>query len=139
MIKSLLNYVLTHRAQIAKFIIVGLTTLAVYFLCFHFFYDLVHLDYRFAASIAYVVTIILHFLLHRLFTFKAAGQNVTRNLRNYILMLGINYANMLFIVWFIVDVVKSSPYFGLIASTAVSAFVSFLGLKYFVFKSKMRT
>lgn len=136
MIKISLNYAITHRVQLSKFVFVGLTTCAIYFSCFHFLYGLIHLDYRIAASISYVITIALHFLLHRLFTFKAAGQKVTRNFRNYLLMLGVNYANMLLIVWFLVDIFKSSPYLGLAASTVVSAFVSFFGMKYFVFNTK---
>jgi putative flippase GtrA len=137
MIKSTINYLLTNRVQLSKFILVGLTTCGIYFLLFHLLYDTMHLDYRVAASISYVMTIALHFLLHRLFTFKAAGQQVTRNFRNYLLMLGVNYMNMLLIVWILVDIIKSSPYIGLAASTAVSAGVSFFGMKYFVFKSKI--
>jgi putative flippase GtrA len=50
-------------------------------------------------------------------------------------MLAVNYGITLSIVGLLVEVVKLSPYIGVIASTAATASTSFFVMKYFVFKS----
>ncbi len=132
-----LNYLTLHRSQLTKFIITGLITFVIYFLCFHFLYGLLHLGYRIAASIAYFITVVSHFMLNRLFTFKANQQLIAHNLWKYILMLGLNYINMLFIMWLVVAVTKNSPYIGIIASTGTGAIMNFFVMKHFVFGNKL--
>ena len=135
MLQYFLNYIISHRLQLTKFFFVGLTTCFIYSLLFHLFYGIVQIDYRLAASIAYIVTVFAHFHLHRTFTFKGSEQTVGHNIWKYIFMLILNYINMLTIMWLLVDMLKISPYLSLIASTGVTASVSFLMMKYFVFKS----
>lgn len=133
MLKYSLNYVITHYKQIVKFTSVGFTTFGIYVLSFHIFYGHIKLDYRVAVSIAYIITIISHFLLHRTFTYHATEQALIHNIWKYLLMLVINYFITLIVIWFVVDIINHSPYIGLIASTAVTAFISFFAMKYFVF------
>src|SRR3990167_1479421 len=103
MIKDILTYVSSHRLQLTLFIVVGLTTFCINFGLFHVFYAMARLDYKLAASIAYIITIICHFLLHRTFTFQAVDQTVVDGVWKYLLMLGLSYTTMLFVMWFIVD------------------------------------
>lgn len=131
-----LRYLIEHRLQLAKFVVVGLVTFGIYFSVFHLFYGLVHLNYRIAVSLAYVITVISHFWLHRLLTFSAAEQQIMHNAGKYLLMLGVNYGITLAIVGVVVEVAELSPYIGVIASTATTAWMSFFVMKYFVFKSK---
>lgn len=133
MIRFTLRYILDHRWQLAKFIFVGLLTFGVNFLMFHVFYGLVQLDYRVSVSLAYVITVICHFLLHRFFTFDAAEQQLAHNVGRYLAMLGLNYALTIATAWFVVEVLGLSPYWVVIASTAVTACTSFFVMKYFVF------
>jgi putative flippase GtrA len=123
-----------HRWQLAKFAFVGVVTFGVNFFMFHVFYGLAHLDYRVSVSLAYALTVISHFVLHRFFTFNAADQRLV-HASKYFAMLGLNYAITLTVVWVVVRVIGSSPYFGVIASTAATACTSFLVMKYFVFES----
>jgi putative flippase GtrA len=136
MIPFALQYIVVHRWQLAKFAFVGVVTFGVNFFMFHVFYGLAHLDYRVSVSLAYVLTVISHFVLHRFFTFNAAEQRLVHNASKYFAMLGLNYAITLTVVWVVVGVIGSSPYFGVIASTAATACTSFLVMKYFVFESK---
>jgi len=134
--KRLLIYLITHYVQLIKFTTVGFTTFGINLLSFHIFYGLVQLDYKIAVSIAYVISVISHFLLHRSITYRATEQALAHNLWKYLLMLAVNYAITLTVMWFVVNVVKKSPYIGLVATTAITAIVSFFVMKYFVFESK---
>jgi len=136
MVKNILNFLNSHKLQLTIFIIVGVVTFCINLGSFHIFYAIAQLDYKLAASIAYVITVICHFLMHRTFTFAAADQKVVHGLWKYLFMLGLNYTTLLIVMWFFVDILKVSPYFGLIASTGLTAFTSFFMMKYFVFHSK---
>ena len=132
-IKFIIAYLLEYRLQLTRFILVGLITDGVYFLVFYLFYTVIQLDYKIASSIAYVVTVSGHFLLHRVFTFSAATQRVTLNSLKYLFMLAINYLIMLSIVYCIVSILGQSPYIALVLSNCVTPFISFFAMKYFVF------
>lgn len=135
MIKYTLNFFKTHQLQLMIFIIIGVVTFCINMGSFHIFYALAHLDYKLAVSIAYILTFISHFLLHRTFTFSAADQKMVHGAWKYVFMLGINYTSLLIVMWFVVDILNGSPYVGLIFSTGITAFTSFFIMKYFVFHS----
>ena len=111
-------------------------TFGIYISSFHLFYGLFSLDYKIAVSLAYLVTVICHFLLHRVFTFSAGEQYLMHNAGKYLVMLALNYAIAMTVVWLVVEVVGVSPYIGVVASTAATASASFFIMKYFVFRSK---
>jgi putative flippase GtrA len=131
-----IRYIIEHRLQLTKFVIVGFVTFGINFSFFHLFYGLLGLDYRIAVSLAYVITVISHFLLHRFFTFSAKEQYLIHNAGKYLLMLALNYAITMTVVWLVVEVVGVSPYIGVIASAATTASASFFIMKYFVFRPK---
>lgn len=133
MIRYTLRYILDHREQLAKFIFVGLLTFGVNFLTFHLFYGVGKVDYRISVSIAYAITVICHFTLHRFFTFDAAEQQLVHNVGKYLAMLGLNYMITIATAWFVVEILGLSPYLGVIASTGATACTSFFVMKYFVF------
>lgn len=133
MIRHVLRYIVDHRQQLAKFVFVGLLTFGINFSMFHLFYGVGEIDYRISVSLAYVITVVCHFLLHRFFTFEAAGQELAHNVGKYLAMLGLNYGITITTAWCVVEVLGLSPYFGVIASTAATACTSFLVMKYFVF------
>lgn len=131
-----LNYIVSHRVQLIRFIVIGLITFGISFVCFHLFYKVVHLDYRVAITLTYVITVASHFLLHRTFTFKAVGQKMVLNIWKYAFMMFVNYLNVVVIMWFLVDILKYTPYLGVFVSPAITALINFFMMKYFVFKSK---
>jgi len=136
MIKHTLTFLKSHKLQLIIFVAVGLISFAINLGSFHVFYAMAQLDYKLAASIAYVITLICHFLLHRTFTFRAVDQKVAHSAWKYLLMLGLNYTSLLVVMWFFVDIINGSPYIGLVSSTGITAFTSFFMMKYFVFNLK---
>ena len=119
--------------ELCRFGLVGIVTFGINFLSFSLFFGLLHLDYRVAVSLAYVVTVCCHFLFNKTFTFGATKQRLRHNVPRYVLMLGLNYVITIVASWLTVEVVGASPYFGVVAATAGTAFSSFFVMKYLVF------
>lgn len=136
MLNVALEYIVLHRTQLVVFIIIGFLTFGINFGSFHLFFGKFHLDYKLATSFAYVITLVSHFLLHRSFTFKASQQKIKNNIGKYFCMLFVNYMNALVTMWFLINILRESPYLGIVASTGTSAIISFFMMKYFVFGSQ---
>jgi putative flippase GtrA len=131
--KNISHYLIANRAQLIKFIIFGFLIFWINFFCFYVLYSIAGFNYKISISIAYIIAVISHFFLHRTFTFNAVEQDIVHHVWKHALMLCSNYFLTFFIVWFSVNELKVSPYLGLVISTAISAGVSFLVMKYFVF------
>ena len=132
-ILRLQNYVAKHFIELLRFSIVGVSTFFVNFLSVYLFYGTLHLDYRFAASLAYIITTCCHFMFNKLFTFSAGEQKLHHNAPRYGLMLALNYAITIFATSLTVGIFGGSPYLGVVASTGGTALSSFFVMKYFVF------
>lgn len=127
-------YFRLNQKQLSKFVLIGIITFFINFLSFHYFYGIFQLNYKISASFSYAITVIAHFILHRTFTFKAEGNNkLGSNMAKYSLMLILNYITTISVMWLTVDVIHDSAYIGVVASTAATAALSFLIMKYFVF------
>ncbi len=133
MIKYTLTFLKSHKIQLTKFVAVGLISFCVYFSFFHLCYGVARIDYKLAASLAYIITVISHFLLHRAFTFGARAQKMVHGIWKYLLMLAFNYLTMLTVMWIFVDIIEGSPYLAVIVSTAFTSLFNFFVMKYFVF------
>lgn len=139
LINFILDYFKVNFYQLIKFIFIGVVTFGINFLSFHCFYGICAFDYKIAVTFAYMLTVISHFILHRVFTFQVKGneQQLGHNIFKYSLMLTLNYMTTITVMWMTVEIIHGSAYFGLIASTAATASLSFFIMKYFVFS--MRT
>jgi putative flippase GtrA len=133
MLRSALGYLIAHRLQLVRFCFVGVVTFGINFSSFHLFYGVIALDYKAAVSLAYLITVVSHFTLHRVFTFGAGDQALFHHTWKYLTMLVLNYMISLTAVWICVEVARISPYFGIVASTFGTACVSFFAMKHFVF------
>ena len=136
MLRHARNFIFQHRLQLFKFGCIGLATFVMNVVCFQMFYSQFHWDYRIAVSLAFVITVILHFSLHRTVTFKATGQQMAHHAGKYILMLGFNYVITMIVAWFVVEVFRMSPSFIVVVATAVTMVINFFLMQYFVFKTK---
>jgi putative flippase GtrA len=136
MISKILRYATTHRWQIIRFGLVGLTTLALNYLLVWIFFARLELNYRVAVTCAYVLTVITHFFLNRSFTYQQKNRSVAPHTARYSVMLLVNYLIMLAVVSATVDLIGLTPYHGIIFSVSFTAFSSFFLMKYFVFPHK---
>lgn len=129
-----LNYFVVNVWELMRFGFVGGLTFLINFLTFTWLFSRLQLDYRVAATGAYFVTVCCHFTLHKLFTFDAGRQQLTKNIPRYIGMLALNYVITLAAFWLTVEVFRIAPLYGVVVSTASTAFSSYVVMKYVVFK-----
>jgi putative flippase GtrA len=129
----ILSYATTHRWQIMRFGLVGVTTFALNFFVVWLLFGKLELNYRMAVTCAYFLTVIVHFFLNRSFTYQKKNESVTPDTARYIVMLLINYLITLTVVSTTVDLIGLTPYYGIIFSVMFTAFSSFFLMKYFVF------
>ena len=95
------------------------------------------LNYKYSITIAYFLTVAVHFYLNRFFTYsRFGGVKLTKDLGRYAVMLTVNYGLTISIVTFTVEVLGISPYFGILLSTMVNGFTSFVMMNHFVFHRK---
>ena len=136
MYRALLGYIIQNRIQLLKFGCIGLAIFLLNFLSFQLLFQVFQFDYRIAVSLAFVLSVSMHYLLHRRFTFSAADQQIAQNAGKYVLMLGTNYLITLLVAWLVVEVLRMSPSYIVVIATAVTTLGNFFLMKYFVFKSK---
>lgn len=120
--------------EFLRFVAVGVATFFVNLGSLYFFLMIFGHDYRVAVSLAYAVTVLCHFLTNRIFTFKAQTQQMSRNAVLYALMLCVNYGSALTVSWLVIGLWAWPAYVAVICYTAANAMVSFLAMKFIVFR-----
>ncbi len=135
MIAKSIAYFSRDRALITRFGLVGIITFALNYSLVWLFYGVAALDYRIAVSIAYVLVVVVHFLLSRTFTYKAHSSPVLDHVGKYLGMLISNYFLTLIITICTVELCGLAPYWGVVFATIANAASSFIVMKRFVFCS----
>jgi putative flippase GtrA len=131
--QKIISYFQLHRDQILRFGIVGVVTFILNYTLVWLFYGLFAMDYRVAVTFAYVITVVIHFILNRTFTYKKGESFIMGHLGKYGGMLAVNYFIMLSVSMSTVELCRLTPYHGIVFATCVTAFSSFFLMKYFVF------
>jgi putative flippase GtrA len=122
-----------NQALIARFGLVGIITFALNYFLVWLFYGVAALDYRIAVSMAYVFSVVAHFLLNRTFTYKAQGLSILGHVSKYMGMLIFNYLLTMIVTMCTVELCGLVPYWGIVFATAANALSSFMLMRYFVF------
>jgi len=125
-----------HKKTMLLFIIVGLVSAFVNIGSFTLLWGMMKIDYRISVSIAYVAAVIVHFSLNRNLTFKGRSTLSLYQISKYLTMLATNYCITLFIMRIVVEQFQLSPYVGIVAAIGMTMWISYLLLRYWVFKEK---
>jgi putative flippase GtrA len=130
---SIYNYIKKNFYSIFKFGLVGILTTIIYLLFIFIFYDIFKLDYRISISLAYIIGVFMQFISNQLFTFKIKKISFV-HIKKYSLLPIINYIHTLLTSLIIVGQLSYTPYISAIISTVLSAIISFLYFKHYVFE-----
>jgi len=129
------------KRELIKFLFVGSLTVLIDFLCYTglIWTDLFGINA--AKGISFVTGTIFSYFANRLWTFKHKGPRLSSAWRFgllYSLTLATNiFVNAVTLIW-LASIPSVMPTAFLVA-TGISATLNFLGLKYFVFRSKRST
>ena len=91
------------------------------------------MNYKIAVSIAYLASVLTHFIANRRFTFQSHGHNLWPHIAKYCSLVVINYLITLAVVHIIVVELFLSPYLGIVGSIIATVLVGFLLAKLWVF------
>lgn len=120
--------------QFFLFLMVGSISAIVNFFTFFCTFNLMNLDYRFSVSIAYILSVVVHFIGNRYLTFQSYHQHSFSQIKRYIVLLLINYCLTLAIVTTSVAFLHVSPYIGIALAIAFTVGIGFIISKTYVFK-----
>ena len=113
--------------------VVGFFNTLLYILMFQLLWKILYLNYRFAVTGAYLVSVIFHFSMNRIVTFQSGQGKLYHQIPKYIIMILINYLLTIGVVEVATVVMLLSPDVGVLLSVAVTVITGYLMLKYWVF------
>lgn len=120
--------------QFFLFLLVGSLSAIVNFFTFFCTFHLLNLDYRFSVSVAYILSVMTHFLGNRYFTFQSHHEPSFSQIKRYMVLLLVNYCLTLAIVTTSVAILHLSPYLGIVLAIAFTVGIGFIISKTYVFK-----
>jgi putative flippase GtrA len=126
-------YVIANKRAIFLFLLVGALSATVNLASFAFLWQYCGLNYQIAVSIAYTLSVALHFVANRKLTFQSDHTYFLLQMPRYFTMLFINYLITLGITRLVVETLHLTPYLGIVLSIGVTMNVSYLMLRYWVF------
>jgi putative flippase GtrA len=135
MIHNLIGYVRKNFQFIYKFLIVGFVTLILNFSLVFLLDKLLQLNYKLSITIAYLLTLIAHFMLNRTFTFEIYYFDWA-HLIKYLLLPLINFIISFLTAIFVVEILHLPPYYSVFFATSFCAVISYTFMKYFLFLKK---
>ena len=127
------QYIRTNKKSILLFLFVGGLSAAIYFASFTVLWKWVGFNYKVAVSIAYALSVIVHFTANRKLTFQSDHTHFLAQMPRYFSMILINCLITLSVTRMVVELLHMSPYFGILLSIGVTINVSYLLLRYWVF------
>jgi putative flippase GtrA len=130
------NYLQSNSGEIARFVLVGFETFLLKLVLLYVLYGIFGYPYKIAVTAAFFAAVINHYFLSRYFTYAAGKSAVKLSAARYLVQLSSNYLLTLMVVTACVEWGHLSPYWGVVISTAMGATISYLLMKYFVFKSE---
>jgi putative flippase GtrA len=130
---KLYYYYITNKKSILLFLFVGTISAAVNIGSFAILWKFFRINYQFAVSVSYVLSVILHFLVNRKLTFEGDHTHFLMQMPRYLTMIIVNYLITLGVTRMVVELLHLTPYLGIIFSISVTINVSYLMMRYWVF------
>ena len=134
-IASLQQHIIRHKISIFLFLCVGTISAIVNIGSFGILYNYFHLHYQISVTIAYFLSVLVHFTANRRFTFKNHTTHFIPQLQRYITMLITNYLITLSVVQIMVEILHFSPYIGIMSAIACTISISYFMSRFWIFHS----
>jgi len=127
------SYFITNKRSILFFLFVGTLAAAVNFASFTFLWKFISLNYQIALSVAYILSVIVHFVANRWLTFQSHRTHFLLQMPRYLTMIFINYLITLGVTRVVVEILHMTPYLGILFAIGVTINTSYFMLRYWVF------
>lgn len=117
-----------------RFLLVGSSSGIVQFFVLFITFQVFSFSYQAASIMAYVWSVLVHYTLNRIFTFKRKGRPPIGEIWRYLIMIGGNALITLYVTMLSVEVLQLGVYVGTILSILMTVGLTFLMSKYWVFR-----
>ena len=132
--KTVKKYNLTEAQS---YIFFGILTTAVNFITYVFFTKVLALDYKIAASLAWVAAVIFAFITNKLYVFKSAATSalaVAKELGSFLFFRILSYFVDIFSIIVLVEVLGVLDTISKIVASAIVAVCNYFASKYVIFR-----
>lgn len=127
------------RGQAWSYIIFGILTTIVNFVSYVIFTKLMDLDYKTAASLAWLVSVIFAFVTNKLYVFKTATTkklHLLKELSGFIFFRVLSYFVDIGSIIVLVEVLNLWDTISKIIASAIVAVFNYFASKYIIFRTK---
>ena len=119
-----------------RFLMVGVAAALVQFAVLAFCLHVLDFRYQFAVGVAYISSVIFHFLANRRFTFQLNFDLQFEEVFRYLTLVVGNLVITLLVTVFVIEVLGLTAYMATVFSIAVTIGITFVVGKYWVFKKR---
>jgi putative flippase GtrA len=127
-------FISLRRRSLFFYAVVGFFNTLLYILMFQLLWKILYLNYRFAVTGAYLVSVIFHFSTNRIITFQSGQGKLYHQIPRYIAMIVINYLITIAVVEVTVGVMLRSPNVGMLCAVVITVITGYLLSKHWVFQ-----
>lgn len=126
-------YFIENRKSILFFLLIGIISATVNLGSFGIMWKWIGMNYQLAVSIAYILSVIVHFSANRCIAFERRDKHFVRQLPRYFATLFVSFCVTLIVTRFVVEVLSWTPYLGIVMSIGITININYLMLRYWVF------
>lgn len=120
----------------SRFLLVGASAAVAQFLTLVLLLENAGFDYKIAVAIAFIMSIVFHFLANRYFTFAMDGPSRLGQVVRYLAIVFINFLLMVGVTTLLVEILRWGAYVGTALSIMSTVLIGYFGSKYWVFINK---
>jgi len=125
------------RLQFTRYVLIGFLTLLTDYLLLIFSVEILRLNVILAASISYVVSLLVHFNLNKYWNFKSFSRSYQRQIRTYLIASGFFYLINIAIIQS-ATILHFNYIVGKIIATGVLVSMTFMFNRYVTFRRGIR-
>lgn len=128
--------------QTWSYIFFGILTTLVNFICYIFITKTMHLDYKIAASFAWLFAVIFAFITNKLFVFNSKntdGKVLLKELSSFLFFRGLSYFIDLLSIIILVEWLNVFDELSKIIASAIVAICNYFASKYVIFRRPVKT
>ena len=119
-----------------RFLLVGASAAVLQFLALAFLLEKAGFDYKIAAALAFIMSVIFHFFANRYFTFDMGGPPRLGQVVRYLAIVFINLLLTVGVTTLSVEILRWGAYVGTALSIMSTVLIGYFGSKYWVFIHK---
>lgn len=128
--------------ELINYLVFGVLTTLVNIICYGLLAKILHMDFKLATTIAWIVSVLFAFITNKLYVFNSRSfeaKTLIKEFLSFIFFRFLSYLIDLGTMIFLVDWLKQDDLFAKIAANVIVVIVNFFASKLFIFKKVKET